>query len=146
MSIRQSLSAMAALASLACTHPPPRAASASPAAPVDTWQEPAGPREPETVRAILPEDATIDGVPCKGHFEFGRFADRSLSFCNTTRQIERDGLVIGVDAYTTFHPNGHVHQTTIATPKVFLLSAGARLACKAEHVSLAIDGSLEQCV
>jgi hypothetical protein len=102
--------------------------------------------EPPTTRAILRADTTIDGVPCKGNWQYGRFSDGSLSFCNTTRRIQRDGLTIALDAYTSFHPNGRIHQTELAEPKTFALSSKTTVSCSADRVSLRSDGTLESCV
>jgi len=96
-------------------------------------------------RRKLKQDEIIGRVVCKAGTDVGFDPQRRLAFCTTGWAMVLDGVPVAADAYTLFHPNGRVYQTTLAKPREFTLANGRTISCAAGHVVLSDDGRLEAC-
>jgi hypothetical protein len=97
-------------------------------------------------RRALAHDETVAGVACKHGTEVGTDAAGHLMYCTTARAQTLGGLPVAADAYSLFHPDGSVYQSHLAAPHAFALRDGSTVACAADLVAIADDGSLMWCM
>jgi len=99
---------------------------------------------PTTTR-VLEHEELHAGVFCKPGAELAVDAKQRLVLCTTARAFDLGGLPIAADAYTIFHTNGRIYQTTTRAPVSRTLANGMSVACMAGGVVLNVDGMLENC-
>jgi hypothetical protein len=98
-----------------------------------------------TTRRVLDHEELHAGVLCKPGADLAVDAKQRLVLCTTSRPLDLGGLPIAAGAYTIFHTNGRIYQTTTRALMSRTLANGLSVACMAGAVVLNVDGMLEDC-
>ncbi len=99
----------------------------------------------EITRRRLTMELPAGPVTCKRGQDVGEDARKRVVYCTTAKVVTVDGIVIAANAYTLFHPNGKIYQSTVAKPFERTLGDGSKVSCGVEHVSLDDKGALLFC-
>jgi len=99
----------------------------------------------ETTRRTLNRDELHAGMVCKRGSDLVVDAKRRLVVCTTARPTDLGGLPIAGDAYTIFHANGRIYQTSTRAPAERTTAAGLEVPCATGAIVLDPDGLLESC-
>jgi hypothetical protein len=99
----------------------------------------------DTTTRVLDHEELHAGVICKRGSDLAIDAKQRLVLCTTSRALDLGGLPIAADAYTIFHTNGRIYQTTTRAAFTRTLANGMTVPCLAGAVVLDVDGGLEDC-
>jgi hypothetical protein len=121
------------------------ASSASTPAAAGDWTVVATYPNGQLARGTLRKNLTLGPVVCAKGQDFGRRENGKLSFCTVAVAKEIGGVPIAKDAYTLFHPDESVWQTTVDKALHLTLPNGNKIECAADLVSMRLSGVLEYC-
>jgi hypothetical protein len=99
----------------------------------------------EITTRTLDKDLPVGPVTCKKGKEAGEDAQKRVVYCTIAKTVTVDGMTVKAGAYTLFHPNGKIYQTTMAKPFERTLADGSKVTCAADLVSLEPNGALTYC-